>query len=392
MFNVGKTKTYLHHFFETRMLLISIVILALSWSCADDNNSPDPEDPIGEYETWTGLQIVMFTPKDVELPDDYRERMREVTDYAEWFFEKWMAHWGYDCEKPLKISKDEQGYPILWRVAGKQSQSSGAYDKLGYAGTEVIPAAEKKYGIPSENQTWWIISYPGPSRRAYRGGGNFKGGTSSANFITGTGSIIIPGDDNLATGNALTFKLKAMIHELSHAFGLGHIGPREYDSLGNSLMGPTNNAYHKYYPEDDRVYLSEAAAAMLWKHPLFAGDFKQVNQIPEVTITDFQTSYNDSLDVLQVSGKLLSDFRAHSVVVANEAADDISGYWRKTYSARLSEDGSFICDITGPSKVSGNLFIAFCFNNGAISGTTGNFGLNKGFVKSYIFENNDFKF
>jgi hypothetical protein len=183
-----------------------------------------------------------------------------------------------------------------------------------------------------------------------------------------------------------------MIHELTHALGLGHIGPRNYDQLGNTLMGSTNNSFHKYYPNEDRVYLSEAAAAMLWKHPLMAGNFDGIDLVPSVSMTDFKTSYDSNRNILTVSGKLASNVSAHSVSIGNESERDISEYWRKAYSAKLSEDGTFSCEIKELAKASGKLHIAFCFDNGAISGKTGKFGLSNGITKPYTYENNDFVF
>lgn len=382
---------------KQRSILMAFFVVFLVWSCSDSSDSPvveEPEtkEPTEEYDTWTGLQIVMFTPSDVELPADYKERMQEVTEYSDWFFKKWMNHWGYNCENPLKIQKDADGYPVMWRIKGKYTQSSGKYDELGYAKSEVIPEAINKYGIPEKNQTWWVISYPGPSSKAYRGGGDFQGGTASANFTPNTGSIIEPGDDNLAAGTAVEFKLKAVIHELTHALGLGHIGPLEMDNLGNSLMGPTIKSYHKNYPDDDRVYLTKASAAMLWKHPLFDGNYDHVNTVPTIQMTDFQASYDDQTNVLQLSGKLASNYAAHSVVIANDTNGDKPDYWRKTFVGEVADDGTFTCDIFELNKASGKLVIAFCFDNGAISGVTGKLGLGKGIEKTYTFENGTYLF
>ncbi|MCT4646832.1 MAG: hypothetical protein N4A74_17720 [Carboxylicivirga sp.] len=379
------------------IILLYLVFMVGLCSCSDsgdDDPINDDKPPIEDEnpDPWTGLQIVMFTPSDVELPEDYKERMKEVTDYSEWFFKKWMNHWGYECENPLKMHRDEDGYPILWRIKGEHNDASGKYDNLNLVASEVIEEANKKYKIPKENQTWWIISYPGPSQKAFKGGGDFRGGRCFANFTEGTGALISPEDDNLAAGSAATFKLKAMIHEMTHALGMGHLGPRELDGFGNSLMGPTNNAYHKEFPEDDRVYLSEAASAMLWKHPLFSGNFEKITQTPDVAFSGFNSTYDRENKVLQISGKLDSEAKAHSVVIRNESRRDKSEYWHKTYSARLNEDGTFTCMINQPTEAGGKLLIAFCFENGAVSGVTGKFGLNKGISKAYSFENDDFKF
>lgn len=75
-------------------------------------------------------------------------------------------------------------------------------------------------------------------------------------------------------------KSKASIHELGHAFGLPHIGPLQADDLGNSLMGPVIRAYRSRHPNEQRVYLTRASGAMLWKHPLFSGTTKDRDITP----------------------------------------------------------------------------------------------------------------
>ncbi|MBT3384521.1 MAG: hypothetical protein HN778_10595 [Prolixibacteraceae bacterium] len=381
---------------EKRILIILFLVVNFAFSCSKDTDLPDNdlilEDPAEKHETWTGLQIVMFTPSNIELPADYKERMKEAINYTEWFFKKWLNHWGYSCEDPLKIKRDEDGYPILWRVKGEHTAASGEYNELGYASKEVIPKAIDQFGISEENQTWCIISYPGPPSQAFRGGGNFRGGTSSANFTSNTGELIKPGDVNLATGAAAEFKLKAIIHELTHALGIAHIGPLTNDNFGNSLMGPTNNAYHGKYPDDNRVYLTKASAAILWKHPLFEGNFNEVNTTPSVQIANFQASFDSEKNTIQISGKLSSESSAHSVIAVNESNADKSEYWRKTFTGDVAEDGTFNCEISELSESSGKLIITFCFNNGAISGVSGKFGITKGVVKSYQFKNDTYSF
>ena len=87
-----------------------------------------------------------------------------------------------------------------------------------------------------------------------------------------------------------------------------------------------------------------------------------------------------------------SENSAHSVVIANESVNDKSEYWRKTFVGDISSDGTFTCDISELSNSSGKLIISFCFNNGAISGVSGKFGITKGITKSYIYENSTYEF
>lgn len=389
--------TFLKNRTSTTVLILTL-LLSLLWSCSKESKeipteNPEEEIPIEKIDPWTGLQIVLFTPSDVELPSDCQDRMKETIDYTEWFFTKWMNHWGYNCENPLKIQRDEDGYPIIWRIKGKHSMAAGKYeDSWNYAQNEVIPEAISKYNISKDNQTWWIISYPGPSKKAYRGGGSFRGGKSVANFTPDTGTLILPGDDKLGTGAAADFKLKAVIHELTHALGIAHLGPLVKDSLGNSLMGPTNNAFHKINPDDDRVYLTKTSASILWKHPLFSGSYENINSTPSISLTDFHSSYNDDTKTIQVSGKLLSEIPAHSVIITNNSENDKSEYWRKSFVGDINDDGSFTCNVEELEPSSGHLIISFCFDNGAVSGVTGKFGVSNGIQKEYTYIDGNYQF
>ena len=79
--------------------------------------------------------------------------------------------------------------------------------------------------------------------------------------------LVIPADAPPTENHEMA--IKGTIHEFGHALGLPHIGPRPGVKLGNTLMGPTNRVFcSRTGPDDPRVYLSEASAAALWKHPV----------------------------------------------------------------------------------------------------------------------------
>lgn len=342
-------------------------------------------------QPWTGLQIVLFTPSDVAPPPSYRIRMKEVVDYTEAFFSKWMKHWGYPVDHPMKFHRDKEGFPIVWEVRGDKTQASGAYSQLGYAKTEVIPKAQKKYGIPTANQFWWIFSYPGPDSRAYRGSGSHKLGIGNANFVVVSGTLQV--SDHLTEGVAEAFLLKATIHEMVHGLGLPHLGPMESDNLGNSLMGPTNKGYKKQFPLEKRVYLTKTAAAWLWKHPLMAGTFNDIQKTPTVKVSNLSTTYDSKLSKIVVSGKLISDLKAHSVVVINTSKNDPSEYWAKSFVGKVDNSGNFVCDVKELAKAGGELKILFCFENGAIMGKNGPvFGLRSALKKQYNYSNGTYSF
>ncbi len=338
------------------------------------------------------MRIVFFTPSDVDPPQGSAQRIKKIADYTQAFFSKWMKHWGYPPAQELNIPRDKNGVPKILFFKCQHTQATGKYSRLGFQG-QVAYQALKKHGLPGRGQVWWLFMHKAVETQWGRGGGDVRrGGGATARYYPDAGEIKT--SDELGGGFLRQICLKGAIHEFGHAMGLPHIGPRDGDKLGNSLMGPVNKAYAaRRNPREERVYLSEAAAAMLWKHPLFSGTTKDRNIVPKAELLDFKASHDKKTGQVEVTGKLKSNYPAHSVVVANAPKrSHPGGYWRKMFVARIAKDRTFRVSVKELKPGDGELRIVFCFNNGAIGGAGFRPGEASEFVKQYRYKDGAFSF
>jgi hypothetical protein len=130
---------------------------------------------------------------------------------------------------------------------------------------------------------------------------------------------------------------------------------------------------------------------MLWKHPLLSGTVKDRDRIPKAQLAEFQATYDKEGDRLIITGKIDSDYPAHSIVAANGTSATPSPYWLKCFVGKVAEDGTFRVEIDELDHADGLLKIVFCFDNGAIVGENSRLGLNGGFAKPYRFDGQRFE-
>lgn len=315
------------------------------------------------------FRVVLFCAADEKPTEAAFERVRQYVRYTEDFYTRWMKHWDYAPKQSLQAEREANGRPAIYTVTGRSKKASGAYAKPNF-NNEVKELVKAKYGFEKGQDVWWVfIHEPGAGGWGIGGGNMRRGGWSWAAYFAKPSGTIRNGAE-LSDGILRDLKLKGGIHELGHALGLPHIGPRPEDNLGNSLMGPTHFNYARRVkdPKKQRTsHLTEAAAAMLHRHPLFTGETK--DRYKQIKLQMMNLSATMQKGVMKVSGKLNSNIPAHSVVVCNYTGNTVGPYWQRMYVGRMAKNGTFKVDVggTGRSK-SGKLMIAFCLKNGAVTG------------------------
>lgn len=314
------------------------------------------------------LHAVFFTPADVKEPKGVNERIGRAVAAAENLLLTQMESRGYPPAVDKLFERNEDGSVKILRVKGPAPRSSAKYQNAEFY-PEIYEGAIKEYKLPRNRGIWWMFVYVGdpPTRfGTYRGAGDsWKGGWSICNYSTVKGTIDPTG--SFADKFHEEFTLKGCVHELGHALGLPHLGPVG-DGTSAPLMGPNIGVFERRLKRTvTDVHLSEAAAAMLWKHPLMTGSSEQRNVLPKPKWTNIETRFNESDQSITLSGRVSAELVAHSAVLIDEAPER-DNYFRKHYVGRV-DDGRFEVTITDVGSGDGTLHLAACFNNGTWTGT-----------------------
>lgn len=315
------------------------------------------------------IRIVFFTPSDVDPPPGVPVRMQQIVEYGQAFYGQWLQHWGFEPENVLPVERDNDGLPVVHFVRGSETAASGKYDDVGIQGA-IREQAIAEHSIPREGSSFWIFVH-GTKLRASRGWGGWgdRNGNGLTLLVWQTAEGDFSPDDPLAGGVPDQINLKGYLHELGHTMNLPHIGPSEKHDLGMSLMGPNARSYRQARSSrEERVYLTPAVAALIWKQPQMTGRFDPNPTMPKVDVRNFRAVFNARDQRFQLTGRLVSDVRAHSIVAIDIPDEGPGDYWKKGYLARLNGDGEFELHVDELLPSSGVIKAVFCFENGIFTG------------------------
>lgn len=350
----------------SRSLPLSILLLGLCFGV-----SATPKQ-IENQSSTRFARIILFVPDDAEVPEGYQQRLHDIAIRTENFFADGIEQWGWDVARQDIFGRNPSGDIEVTVVRSALPLDA----TLNAIMPRAIEGATNALGQEAvENAVWWVF-YHTPVRAitGFRGGGDRDGGRAINSYPTVEGEISPTVE--LAAPEMWPLKLKGSLHEFGHALGLPHIGPNPSAGLGNTLMGPINNAYANRLPEgttEPRVYLSPASATLLAKHPLFVsqGPISSAGEEPiEVANLVIEETANNTIEI---RGIITGPAKAHSVV-ALDSDSRFGDYWSRNYTSTVGDQGDFLITLGEPFDSSkGFLKLYVCLEDGRnkATGTSG---------------------
>ena len=250
------------------------------------------------------VHVILFVPADVKPPAGYQQRMDQIVDYTESFFRRGFKRWGHEkVVMPFRRSADGHVEVTVIRGKEKTSQYKPVTVRMRSHGRDA--AAEQARRRAAGLVDHGVRGRPAGEVRRRSSAGSARRSAGGRCATSTPRPAASTRRRRWARTSWRGMALKGMIHELGHAFQLPHVGPLKRDDAGNTLMGPTHHNYRRVVPaREQRVYLSEAEAAMLSTHPAFRGAADERGPLPKVEVQDMKYAANPRNNTIVVSGRV----------------------------------------------------------------------------------------
>ena len=134
------------------------------------------------------VHLILFVPADVDPPTRCQQRVDQIVEYAESFFQHEFKRWGHeDVVMPFRRSAD--GHVEVTMIRGKKKTAE--YKPVSVR-MEVMETNRRNGKLNGGRQVWWILMYRGsfPVNSSFLGGfGRQIGGWAVCNLDLTPGRV-----------------------------------------------------------------------------------------------------------------------------------------------------------------------------------------------------------